>query len=310
MRDGNVLADKGAAALDRRIIPENFDWREYDVAPERTKVLPASSFAAALVEQLLGDKRQAGVLWPWDKANDLGLRFRPQEVTVLAGINGHRKSLVAGQIALHLMRQGERCLIASFEMAPHKTLERMVRQAAGSGEPSLRYVRAWAAWSDGRLWLYDHLGQCDARRVLAVARYACTELAVRHVFIDSLMKVTRSVDDYNEQKRFVADLCALALACDAHVYLVAHARKGRQEEDALDKFDIKGAGEIIDQAHNAVLIQKNLKSKDAGDCDQFVTVAKQRDGAFEGTLGLWFDPAALTLGERPGGRWPHIEVLA
>ena len=242
MRDPNVLADKGAAVIVRRIIPADFDWREYDVAPERTKVLPASSFEAALVEQLVGDKRHAGAYWPWDKANDLGLRFRPQEVTVYAGINGHRKSLIVGQIALHLMRQDERCLVASFEMAPHKTLERMVRQAAGGDWPSLRYVKAWSGWSDGRLWLYDHLGQCDARRVLAVARYAVQELAVRHVFIDSMMKVTRSVDDYNEQKQLLAQLCAFAMASSAHVHLVAHARKGKSEDDALEKFDIQGAG--------------------------------------------------------------------
>ena len=143
---------------------------------------------------------------------------------------------------------------------------------------------------------------------MAVGRYAASELGIKHVFIDSLMKVVGAVDDYTEQKRFVGDLAAFAMAFDCHVHLVAHARKGRDETDPLDKFDVKGAGEIVDQAHNAVLVQKNLRAKDAGEVDQFVTVAKQRDGAFEGTMGFWFNADALTLGEKPGGRWPAIAV--
>ena len=31
--------------------------------------------------------------------------------------------------------------------------------------------------------------------------------------------------------------------------------------------------------------------------DQFLTIAKQRHGEYEGTLGLWFDPKALAFSE-------------
>lgn len=308
MRDPNEKADRGAAALDRRIIPDNFDWRAYDVAPERTKVLPASAFEAQLIERFLGEARYEGALWPWNKANDKGLRFRRQELTVYAGINGHRKSMIAGQIALRLMQQDEPCLMASFEMPPAKTLDRMVRQSAGTSKPSLRYIKSWTHWTNDRMWLYDHLGFCEPRRVLAVARYAAAELRVRHIFIDSLMKVVAAVDDYTGQKQFVASLNALAMTYDCHVHLIAHARKGRDEKARLDKFDVKGAGEIIDQADNAVLVQKNLEEhpKVLGDYDQFVTVAKQRDGVYEGTFGLWFNTDALTFGEKSGGHWEPI----
>lgn len=290
-----------------QLIPDQFDWQAYDEAPERSKVRPASEYRDELIARLFGDAKHQGAYWPWDKANDKGLRFRSQEVTVYAGINGHRKSTLAGQIALSLMRQDERCLIASFEMAVPHTLERMVRQSAATLNPSLRYTDAWRDWTDGRLWMYDHLGACEPRRVLAVARYAAKELGVRHVFIDSLMKVVANVDDYNGQKRFVGDLCALAMGFDCHVHLVAHARKGRDEADALDKFDVKGAGEIIDQVDNAILVQKNMRAKE-GDSDMFVTVAKQRSGAFEGTLAMWFNAEALTIGEKPGGRWTAINL--
>jgi twinkle protein len=308
VRDPNDAAARGASILDRRIIAKDFDWEKWLPPEQKVKVRPASDFGQEVIDGFLGESIHQGAYWPWDKANDLGLRFRQQEVTVYAGINGHRKSTIAGQIALHLMRYDEPCLITSLEMPPVKTLHRMAKQSAGTDKPSLRYLQAWNQWTEGRLWIYDWLGFCEPRQVLAVSYFAAHELGVRHIFLDSLMKIVAAVDDYTAQKRFVADLNTLAMTEKCHVHLIAHARKGRDEADVIDKFDVKGAGEIIDQADNAILVQKNLREKDVegSPVDQFVTVSKQRDGVFEGTMGLWFNPAAMTFGEKPGGHWPPI----
>ena len=52
---------------------------------------------------------------PWTKTHG-EFSFRPGEVTVYAGANGHGKSLITGQIALYLVKQGAKVCIASFEM--------------------------------------------------------------------------------------------------------------------------------------------------------------------------------------------------
>lgn len=298
-------ADRGAAYLDRNIIPADFDWREYDVEEERHKVRPASDFVDDVLASYRGDDEQLrGAYWPWDKANERGLRFRPGEVSIYAGINGHRKSMLTSQIALHLMRQKQPVLIASFEMAPRRTVDRMMRQSAGNKPPDA-YGLLWKDWSQGRLWLYDHVGNCAPRQVLAVARYAVTTLGVKHVFVDSLMKVVAGTDDYTGQKTFVGGLCSLALAHDAHVHLVCHARKGKDVAAGIDKWDVKGAGEITDQADNVCLINKRDDAAE-GEPNQWLEVAKQRNGEYEGTLGLFFHPEALSFAEAPGKKWPGI----
>ena len=302
-------ADRGASFLDRRIIPADFDWREYDVVEEQHKVKPASAYGQEVEALFRGEQVLTGALWPWDKANDRGLRVRPGEVSIYAGINGHRKSLLTSQVALSLMRQDEPVLIASFEMRPAKTLQRMVKQAAATGSPADAYLAAWRRWSEGRLWLYDHLGNCSPRQMIAVARYAITQLGVRQVFIDSMMKVVDATDDYTAQKRFVGALNALTLAHPAHVHLVVHARKGRDESAPIDKWDVKGAGEITDQADNVLLVNKH-EPKGEDEPSQWLTVAKQRDGAFEGKLGLYFDPEALSFAEHAGKRWPGVSPRA
>ncbi len=291
-----------------KVIPEEFEWEAWDEAPEVGKVMHASAVVDEVIDAFYGPNEDRGAYLPWNKAMDK-LRLRKREVTVYAGINGHGKSGVACQIALGLARQAERSLLCSFEMRSAQTMQRMTRQAAADDEPSIPYIRAFHRWTDDRIWLYDHFGACDPRRVLAVCRYAARELGVRHVFVDPLMKVVRDTDDYTGQKVFVGDLCSLALGFDVHVHLVAHAKKGQSELDDIDKFDVKGAGEITDQADNVVLIQRNKKKEakvakgvEDHSPDVWFTVAKQRHGDYEGTLGFWFDRKAGALAETPAAR--------
>ena len=66
----------------------------------------------------------------WGKTSD-DFQYRLGEVTLYAGTNGGGKSLVTGQIALGLIKQKKKVCIASFEMKPTQTLNRMLRQFSG-----------------------------------------------------------------------------------------------------------------------------------------------------------------------------------
>lgn len=54
--------------------------------------------------------------------------FRPCEISVWTGINGHGKSLMLGQVLVGLMEQGERACVFSGEMPPAVQAKRIVRQ--------------------------------------------------------------------------------------------------------------------------------------------------------------------------------------
>src|SRR5690606_29082752 len=111
-------------------------------------------------------------------------------LTIISGINGHGKSILTSQIALDACYQGTRCCIASMEMQPKLTLQRMVRQAAGlTGHdpvPSIPYIRAIQAWLDERLWLFAVTGTAKADRMLEVFSYAHRRYGVGLFVIDSL----------------------------------------------------------------------------------------------------------------------------
>lgn len=292
-----------------RMIADSVDWEAYvnDVDDGRADVRPAEEFIDDLVEHLHAPRKTAsGCPTPWQSLGD-DLRFRPGEVTLWGGVNGHGKSAVLGYAMLHAMSAGERACIASMEMRPIATMERLARQAACTERPAPEFLRGFGRWTDNRLWLYNHVGTVQRDRMLAVSRYCRNELGIQHMVIDSMLKCGIAPDDYSGQKTFVDQLCALARDTDLHIHLVHHARKGEKESNVPDKFDLKGAGEITDLVDNVLIVHRN-KLKEAElrkdltpekreevemKADTVLICAKQRHHTWEGTARLWFDAASL-----------------
>ncbi len=295
---------------------DDIDFARYmrDTDP-RAKMRPASSYWALVKERLAAGPTQRGTPMPWTKTEEK-IRFRQHEVTVWAGVNSSGKSLLNGQVMMGFMRAGERCAIASFEMPPAETLGRMCRQASMGPKPTDAFQDAFRDWTDGKLWVYDHHGQIDPGHMLAVCRYVHEELKIRHLVIDSMMKVIRAEDDMNAQKAFVNDLCSIAQESGMHIHLIHHMRKGDGSGKPGSKDDIKGSGSITDQVDNVIVVWRN-KLKEAAiqankevedSADALMIVDKQRHGEWEGRIGLWFDRGSMqyvgSSGEHPSAYMP------
>jgi twinkle protein len=235
---------------------------------------------------------------PWEKTHQqVGLRMG--EVSLWAGVNGHGKSLVLGQVFLWLPFE-IKVLIASLEMQPAATIERMVKQALGSARPSRDYIAQFMEAADN-ITLYDQIDTIQPNRILGMIHYAAQELGIKHFMIDSLVKCGISPEDYPKQKEFVDRLCWAAKTENIHIHLVHHMRKGNKESDTLDKFDVKGAGEITDLVDNVFIVQRN-KTKEEKiqnkapvehlEPDEVIRVAKQRHGEWEGKIALYFHKEA------------------
>ncbi|HKR43743.1 MAG TPA: DnaB-like helicase C-terminal domain-containing protein [Paraburkholderia sp.] len=299
-----------------KLIPDNIDWAAYakDEDDGRADVRKASEFFDKVREGFHGEEQGVlGVATPWACVGD-DLRFREGEVTLWAGVNGHGKSGVLGQVTLGFMAQGERACVASMEMPADKTIKRMASQGAGQAKVALQYLDALEAWTDNRLWIYNHIGTVQRDRMISVARYCSRELKIKHMVIDSLMKCGIAPDDYAGQKAFVDALCSLARDTGLHIHLVHHIRKGEKETNAPDKFDIKGAGEITDLVDNVLIVHRNKRKEEAlaGDLkpgerekyeaqsDTLLICAKQRHHTWEGKVKLWFDKASTQFTSERG----------
>ena len=247
---------------------------------------------------------------PWDKTFGKIL-FRPDELSVWTGINGHGKSQFLGQIILEMIRQGARVCIASLELKPKRLLMRLTRQAGSLTTPSIEYIHAIHQWYEDKLWLFDLIGTAKAKRLLEVFLYARQRYGVDVFIIDSLMKLDIAEDDYKAQKAFIEQLCDFKNQHNCQIHIVVHPRKSLDESQPPGKLDNKGTGAITDLADNCFSIWRNkekehLSQKQAGGstltekeleklkfADCLWGCDKQRNGDWEGKLGFWFHNTSL-----------------
>jgi twinkle protein len=220
-----------------------------------------------------------------------GIRIRPGEMSVWAGINGHGKSTMLVQVLLWLADQGSRGLVASFEMEPERSIQKMFHMFVGGPFEDEAQLDRFNDYCKDKLWIYTQTGTVASSRVLELMHYGVQELGIQQFVIDSLMKCGLGVDDYSAQKMFVDELSTFAKDNGVHVHLVAHSRKRDNENSPISKFDIKGAGEITDMADNVFTLFRN-KTEDRQAPDAILICDKQRHGDWEGRLNLNFNAGA------------------
>lgn len=283
-----------------RLVPDDIDFKAWYEAPTNgTKIRKASEFGDELKQALFTPRQAPRIVMGWERTYGK-FEFRSHEMSVWAGPNGQGKSMLTTQVGLDLSMQGQKVCIASVEMRPRKTMQRMAAQAYGSNELAPKFVDDFSAWTDGRLWLYDHVGSVDPQEMVGVVRYAAMEMGIQHFIVDNLQKCIANEDDYNGQKAFCDKLFSIAQDTGIHVHLVHHTRK---IEGAPKKSDIKGASSITDLVDNVFLIYRNahkeavmegkvqVKQNDydriALEPDVYLEIAKQRHYEFEGSFGFW-----------------------
>ncbi len=248
-----------------------------------------------------------GIPSPWGQ--NKALYFRNSELSLWTGINGHGKSQMLGQLALHCIRQGQRVCIASLELPPERLLHRIVRQASGLRSPSKGYIDAIFEWMGQELWLFDVTGKTKTQLIMDVFEYARRRYGIQVFIIDSLMKCGLNEESFQEQKDFVEQLCDFKNQFPVHIHLVAHPRKGADEYKMPNKFDVKGTGTITDLADNCFTVWRN-KLKEHEICraeiehrppkpdivnraDALLSCDKQRYGEWEGEIPLNFNKDAF-----------------
>lgn len=270
-----------------------------------TELKSASQYVESVIK-LFHEEDHAlkGYLPPWKKCGST-IVFRPYELSLWTGINGHGKSQFLGFILLNAMQQGARVCIASLEIKPERLLLRLTRQATALALPSREHITAVHQWYADKLWLFDLVGIAKKERLLEVFLYARQRYGIELFLIDSLMKRNIAEDDLSAQKAFMDTLCDFKNAHPCHIHLIAHPRKGQTEMDIPGKLDIRGSSSIGDMADNCFTVWRN-KSKNANEPDCIWQCDKQRNGEWEGKYSLWFDSQSFQFLEKRGATWEAI----
>lgn len=263
---------------------------------------------------------------PWNIHDDLV--FRWGELIVAAGINGHGKTSLVNQCALHAVREGERVMIASLEYQPARFLRKLTIQAGGLHDeyPARGYTDALLDWMGDRVLLWGQTGTQKVDALIDVMRYSAKRYGVRVFIVDSMTKLGLGEDDYDGQKHAVEALADFKNEYNAVVLLVCHVRKPANENHVFDKTDVKGTGAITDLADTVLLVRRNKAKErerelaDAGkdhkaealdEPDTYLTIGKQRNGGNEAQKGLWFVRGCEQFVRHPDQKpWRYVNYSA
>jgi len=289
--------------LERRFDFTDKDLQEVYAKSEAADIITIPQIQDDFLQRVEVEPTAHGMRMPWADIDDK-VRLRIGEVSVWAGINGHKKSTVVSQVALHVA-QNAPVGIASFEMKLTETSYMMCKQAGAVDRPTSEFAKDFLNWSKDRIWLYRALGGVQPLEALGAIRHFA-EVGCKLVVIDNL-QFCGVTDDIEKERLFCNQLVGLAEALGVHICIVHHVRKPQSGGDEYipTRFDVRGGGTIVDQAHLLFICWHNKAKAQIEALEELgietgergekmrkqphfkLIVAKQRHAPFEGTINLW-----------------------
>ena len=242
------------------------------------------------------------------------------QVSVWSGRRGCAKSTVINQVLLGAANRGARSALITRELSDGETKQWMMLQLAGkqfnqkSKFTDFYYtpnniVQRIEPWIDQYLRIYNNNYKGDILNLEEKIRTLYAEWPFQILAIDNLMTIEidelGESSEWNNQKKLLNKLTALARELNICIHLVAHPNKNRQW---IDCDSISGSGNIANYAQNVFLVSRiypdtfELQAKDAmskekiqdillSGCTNIIEIAKCRDkGAAMGKIvKLWFE---------------------
>jgi twinkle protein len=199
---------------------------------------------------------------------------------------------------LDLLKRSVPVCMASLELPPRQYLRWAAMQWTERQNPDDEQVYNAFCEFGPFMYIINTHEEITPERLMDCFDYAARRYGVKHFVVDSLTRVSFPLkDENNEHKKFVSDFLSFVKMHNAHGHLVAHPRKGFNDDDRPGKDDIKGTGDITNLAHNVIMMWRpsdELKQKALSQgkamSDAKMIVKKNREWGTEGTIDMTFYP--------------------
>lgn len=225
--------------------------------------------------------------------------WRNEEISIWTGQNSSGKSTFLSQEAIHLMQEGKKICIGSFEMPPRKFLWWLLKQFNRTDFMNDETVNKSLEKLSSKLYIIDILGVIKEDNLFEIMEFGFRKYGIDTFIIDSLMKIDLTSETsklMGEQKKFVSKLKDFVSKYKSHIHLVAHPRKQEKDDSFVGKSDISGSGDITNLADNVFIIhrfseeqKKTRLSNGKEPFDAMVIVKKNREFGEVGSVGFYFD---------------------
>lgn len=274
-------------------------------------LLPASHFINPVIELIEHPEQLSGTPTAFDGLTKILGGWRYPEFTVWSGTNSSGKSTVLNQIVIDLVTRGIPAVVASLEMPAKRYLRWAVTQFTECTWPTPDRVKEAMARLGRYLYVVDIHEETEIEIVLDLFRYAARRYGCKHFVIDSLMMLkTDQRRELEQQTMICKKYVGFSKEFNVHAHLVAHPRKGADDDDMPGKVDISGTANIGNIADNVIIMwrpSEDLKEKKreiaakkgTGEvpADALMIIKKNREIGTTGKVKLWFDVSTKRYSE-------------
>jgi twinkle protein len=273
----------------------------YDLAELKS----CNNYAEEIIEYKNNPQKLEGIVTSSYELTNILKGWRNEEVSVWTGQNSSGKSTFLSQESIHMIHQGKKICVGSFEMPPRKYLWWLIKQYNDSDHIPDEIVEKSLDELSQNLYVIDILGVIKEERLLEIMEFAYRKYGVDVFIIDSLMKIDLSANSneiLGEQKKFVSRLKDFASDFKSHIHLVAHPRKSNSDDDTIGKTDVAGTGDITNLADNVFVLhrfseeKKEIRRKEGKkNIDSMLIVKKNREHGITGIVGYKFNIESKTF---------------
>ncbi len=296
--------------------------KKKEVQPQETKNSKGAKFLRLSEIEELDRSQIVSIPSGFRDLDSRIIGFNKGEVTLWSGKNGSAKSTIINQVAINAVEKGFRGIIFSGELQAHKMKNWVYLQCAGrqfttrsTQYNNYYYLKKSVSqkidrWLDDKLLIYNNDYGNNFEQLMSDIKEHTEKSKVDFVIIDNLMALdilTLPGDKYQQQTRFVNDICSFAGQKNIHLHIVAHPRK---QMGFLRKEDISGTADLTNAVDNVIICHRNNKDykiaiKEFFDpiyeyeltkATNYIEVCKNRDlGVVDEMIGLYFEVESKRL---------------
>lgn len=225
-KDANdILKDNSLAHEDRYAKIKACVWNAKPVGTDAIVTM------SDLMDELLVQPTR-GIDYAWEPMTDITYGYQPGEAHIIVGPTGVGKTEFVLKMLLPFLEQFP-IGIFSFEQVAANTARRIIGNALNlklhipGTEWNIDLIRQKALEYDGKIYLYNHQGQCDLENLFKSIRYMAKALGVKAFVIDNL-KALR-LGELERATHFMNVIAALKLELQISIYILSHVAKDKYQ---------------------------------------------------------------------------------
>jgi len=263
----------------------------------RAPVTSIDTYLEKAQHALENPQRAKGVSTGWASIDYYLGGIRWGEVTVTSGITGHGKTTFAEALIGNLIRQDVNCLIISPEMGEETVLIDLANNHYKTRSYNIDKLQKFVTTYSQKVYIAKVFDQWTGKskrlldQIFDIIEYSIRNNKVKFILLDHLRLFLKPKDQEGERfaiDEFMQRCVHTAIANNVHIWLVVQPKNLPANQKRVTMSDLKGSSNISQDAHNIILIHRNMDFKKLESLVQ-LEIAKNRALGTVGMINLEFN---------------------